>query len=83
MNPRDLHDLIQSGSGFAVLDVREHGEYNSSHIPGSSSLPRRLLEFEMRDLVPFQGARVAVCDDDGRRAGLAASTLERMGYRIP
>ncbi len=81
MNPRDLHDLIQSGSGFAVLDVREHGEYNSSHIPGSSSLPRRLLEFEMRDLVPFQGAPVAVCDDAGRRAGLAASTLERMGYR--
>ena len=81
MNPRDLHELIQSGSGFAAVDVREHGEYNSSHIPGFSSLPRRLLEFEMRDLVPFSGARVAVCDDDGRRAALAASTLERMGYR--
>ena len=77
----DLHDLMESGSGFAVVDVREHGEYNSSHIAGSSSLPRRLLELEIRHLVPFMGARVVVCDDDGRRARLAASTLEGIGYR--
>jgi len=31
--------------------------------------------------VPFAGTQVIVCDDDGRRAPLAAATLERMGFR--
>ena len=34
----------------------------------------------MLKLVPYIGTRVVVCDDDGRRASLAATTLERMGY---
>jgi rhodanese-related sulfurtransferase len=35
----------------------------------------------MPDAVPFTGTPVVVCDDDGRRAQLAAATLERLGYR--
>ena len=80
ISPKGLADLLDSGASVALIDVREHGEFNSSHIAGFSSLPRRLLEFEMGHLVPFAGARVVVCDDDGRRARLAAVTLERMGY---
>jgi rhodanese-related sulfurtransferase len=30
--------------------------------------------------VPWRGARVVVCDDDGVRAALAAATMEAMGY---
>ena len=30
--------------------------------------------------MPVKGCQVVICDDDGRRAGLAAETLERMGY---
>ena len=35
----------------------------------------------MGRLVPCRGVQVVVCDDTGRRAALAARTLERMGYR--
>jgi rhodanese-related sulfurtransferase len=63
-----------------LIDVREAGEYNSTHIPGSSLIPRRQLEFQMAAAAPFRGASVVVCDDDGRRAELAVTTLERMGY---
>jgi rhodanese-related sulfurtransferase len=34
----------------------------------------------MQRLVPFTGTPVIVCDDDMRRAPLAAATLEAMGY---
>ena len=71
---------MEAEATIALIDVREHGAYNSAHIPGASLLPRRLLEFEMEPLVPFKGVWVIVCDDDGRRAALAANTLERMGY---
>ena len=72
--------MLEAGTPLAVLDVREHGEYNAAHIPGSSSLPRRLLEFRLQRLVPCMSVQVVVVDDDGLRAGLAAQTLERMGY---
>ena len=83
--PRDisaatLAHLLETGSALALIDVREHGEYNLAHIPGSSSVPRRQLEARMARLVPFRGVQVVVCDDNGLRAALAARTLERMGY---
>ncbi len=79
-SPATLRNLMASDTPFACIDVREPGEYNSSHIPGVSLLPRRQLEFDMPLAVPFPGTRVVVCDDDGRRAALAAATLEGMGY---
>ena len=76
-----LHDMLQKVPGtFALLDVRETAEYNLSHIGGSCSLPRRLLEYRVGQLVPWRGATVVVCDDDGVRANLAAGTLESLGY---
>lgn len=81
ITPAILKSLLEGESQFALLDVREPGEFNTSHIPGASILPRRQLEFRVSFLVPFKGAHVVVCDDDGRRAKLAAATLERMGYQ--
>jgi rhodanese-related sulfurtransferase len=79
--PETLTHLLEGGSTLAVLDVREHGEYNAAHIPGASSLPRRLIEFRLHRLVPYPAVQIMLCDDDGRRALLAASTMERMGYK--
>src|SRR6266478_4498277 len=81
ISPEALKGLLESRSPFALIDVREAGEYNSSHIPGASPIARRQLEFLMPHAVPFPGTPVVLCDDDGRRAQLAAATVERMGYR--
>ena len=76
-----LKSLLDAQGTCALIDVREPGEYNDAHIPGASLVPRRQLEYRMTRLVPFAGTPVIVCDDDGRRAPLAAATLERMGFR--
>ena len=75
-----LQEFLEGKGQFALIDVREPGEYNSTHIPDSSLIPRRHLEFQMSTAVPVQNTLVVLCDDDGRRANLAAATLERMGY---
>ena len=75
-----LSGLLAGDAPFALIDVRESGEYNSSHIPGAALIPRRRLEHIIEAAVPYKGARVVLCDDDGRRAPLAAATLERLGY---
>ena len=80
ISPQSLKALLDGNSQFALIDVREPGEYNSTHIPDSSLIPRRLLEYQMFEAVPIKSVPVVLCDDDGRRANLAADTLERMGY---
>ena len=76
----DLADLFSGNAPFALIDVREAGEYNSSHIPGSSLIPRRDLEFLIADSAPHRATSIILCDDDERRARLAAGALERLGY---
>ncbi len=80
ITPQDLNALIEQKGAYALIDVRDLGSYNGTHIPGSSSLPRHRIEFDILSLVPFKGVKVVLCDDDGRQASLAAGTLERMAY---
>ncbi len=78
--PPTLRHLLREGSSLALIDVREQGEYNAAHIPGSSSLPRRLMEFRLQRLVPCPAVQIVFCDGDERRASLAGKTAEEMGY---
>ena len=80
IKPQDLHALLSGQGTLALLDVRDMGSYNSTHIPGSSSLPRHRIEYDIPHLVPFKGVTVVLCDDNGSQAELAAATLQRMGY---
>lgn len=79
-SPEQLSELFTGTTPFALIDVREPGEYNSSHIPGSSLMPRRRLEFDLLAAVPHAGSLVVLCDDDGRRVSHAVATVESMGF---
>ena len=76
----DLKYLMEGKSPFALIDVRESGEYNATHIPGAALIPRRRIEFIIESSVPHKGTQVVICDDDGRRGALAAATLDNLGY---
>ena len=80
ITPAQLLELFDGDTPFALIDVREPGEYNASHIPGSSLIPRRTLEFDLAAAVPHPSTMVALCDDDGRRVSRAVDTVENMGY---
>ena len=86
ITPANLNAML-NGNGpdagstpFALIDVREPGEYNASHIPGSSLIPRRMLEFDLPTAVPHPATLTVFCDDDGRRADRALATAAAMGY---
>ena len=64
----------------AVLDLRERAAYERGHLFRATSLPRRLLEFRLPELVPAPATPLAVYDADGTLAPLARPTLEAMGY---
>ena len=81
ITPARLNDLLHDNSTpFALVDVREPGEYNASHIPGSSLIPRRMLEFDLPAAVPHPATLTVLCDDDARRVTPAVATAAAMGY---
>ncbi|MXZ92253.1 MAG: hypothetical protein F4W95_01460 [Chloroflexi bacterium] len=80
ITPAQLLELFDGNTPFALIDVREPGEYNASHIPGSSLIPRRMLEFDLAVAVPHPSTLVALCDDDGHRVARAVDTVENMCY---
>lgn len=82
ITPARLNELLNGDAGvpFALIDVREPGEYNASHIPGSSLIPRRMLEFDLPAAVPHTASLIVLCDDDGRRVSRAVATAAAMGY---
>ncbi len=79
-SPEQLNELFNETTPFALIDVREPGEYNTSHIPASSLIPRRRLEFDLNAAVPHPGTLIVLCDDDGRRVSQAVATVEAMGF---
>ena len=73
-----------------ILDVREPGEYQQSHVPRAVNIPRGLLEIKADPASPVadealsadQSARILVycTKGPGARSLLAAQTLSSMGY---
>jgi rhodanese-related sulfurtransferase len=79
---------IGDGHPPTMLDVRDLVESERGHIPGSTILPRRRIEFRIELLVRDRATPLILVDsgedvDDGRRdprAALAAETLAELGY---
>lgn len=82
-SPHQLRDLLArpDARAQAFLDVRDAADYNDGHIARTTLLPRPQLEARLRLVVPDPATPLTLVDDDGRRAVLAASTAEAMGYR--
>ena len=77
---RDLAALMASETLHAVFDVRERGEFNAGQIAYATSLPRSQIEFRIAELVPNRRTPVAVYDEGGGRAALAAQSIAALGY---
>ena len=80
ITPHDLQHRLADDAPIALIDVRDPPEYNTSHIPGTSLIPRRMLEFDLSDAVPHLDTPIILCDEDEQRVHFAAATVERMGY---
>jgi rhodanese-related sulfurtransferase len=75
-----LKRLMESDTLYAVLDVRDWGEFTLEQIPGTNSLPRGHLEKYSAVLVPKKDVQVVLYCDTGQRSTRAAATLESCGY---
>jgi molybdopterin/thiamine biosynthesis adenylyltransferase/rhodanese-related sulfurtransferase len=84
VDPSEVHDLqARNGSepDFAIVDVREQGEWDQGHIPGAIHIPRSYLESRFESFVPERDKKIILYCASGQRSALAANTLEeQLGY---
>jgi hydroxyacylglutathione hydrolase len=74
----ELHEGWADGqNGMQLLDVRERGEWDRGHIPGSIHAPYHDLH-ELPDELDPERPIAAICAS-GQRAAVAASLLKRLG----
>ena len=76
----ELHERwADVDGGLQVLDVREQGEWDAGHIPGSVHLPYHDIRALPEELDPDES--VAVICGSGQRSAVGASLLQRFGAR--
>lgn len=77
ISAQEVEQQLQGSTKPFVLDVREPGEYQQGHIPGSVLIPLGTLPGRLDEL-PSDQPIVAVCRS-GNRSGMATSMLRKSG----
>ena len=72
--------LMDSESGYIIIDARTQEEYNQGHIPGAILIP----EYEIADCAEKElsdkDQLILVYCRSGRRSKIAAEELAKLGY---
>jgi rhodanese-related sulfurtransferase len=72
--------LMESETGYIVLDVREQDEYDAGHIPGAILIPYTRIEEEASEKLTDKDQLILVYCRSGRRSKIAADALVELGY---
>ena len=77
IEPREVHELMQKGEKFLLLDCREPWEYETARIEGATLIPMREIPGKLEE-IPKDQTVVVYCHA-GMRSFNAASWLKRQG----
>ena len=77
----EAKEMMDSGRGAVMLDVREDEEYCTGHAAGALNLPVDSIDAESAAaVIPTLDTPVLVYCRSGRRAAMAAGQLGMLGY---
>ena len=77
-----LKEIMARGDEIILLDVRPRAEFETTDgIEGTDmNIPRNFLEVEAYEQLEDKNAAIIIVSSKGIRGGLAANTLQAMGY---
>ena len=76
----EAQKLMETESGYIIVDVRTQREYEEGHIPKAICIPNESIDKEPPSLLPDKGQEIFVYCRSGRRSKEAAQKLADMGY---
>ena len=72
--------LMDSESGYVIIDARTQSEYNEGHIPGAILIPEYEIADRAEKELPDKDQLILVYCRSGRRSKIAAEELVKLGY---
>ena len=72
--------LMDSETGYIVLDVRTPGEYAERHIPGAINVPNETIGSTAPEQLPDRKQLILIYCRSGNRSKQAADKLVALGY---
>ena len=80
ISAEEAKQIMDSETGYFILDVRTQEEYDESHIPGAIVIPNTEIETRAEQELTDKGQLILVYCRSGRRSKLAAEILVALGY---
>lgn len=80
ISPEDVHEKIEEGHAFVLIDIRERDEIENGFVPTAHLLGRGHLEAKVGSVAPEADCEIVVYCAGGVRSALAAHALGQMGY---
>lgn len=77
----ELMQRIKANKAGLILDVRTPEEYAEGHVPGAINIPYDHLGLRHTEIAAHKDKDIVLYCRSGRRVGIAASTLETMGFK--
>ena len=72
--------LMDSESGYIIIDARTQEEYDKGHIPGAILIPEYEIAARAEKELPDKDQLILVYCRSGRRSKIAAEELVKLGY---
>ena len=72
--------LMDSESGYVIIDARTQEEYDEGHIPGAILIPEYEIADRAENELPDKDQLILVYCRSGRRSKIAAEELVKLGY---
>ena len=72
--------LMDSESGYIIIDARTQEEYDQGHIPGAILIPEYEIAARAKTDLPDKNQLILVYCRSGRRSKIAAEELVKLGY---
>ena len=72
--------LMNSESGYIIIDARTQEEYDQGHIPGAILIPEYEIADRAEKELPDKNQLILVYCRSGRRSKIAAEELVKLGY---
>ena len=80
INAEEAKKIMDTESGYVILDVRTQEEYDEAHIPGAIVIPNTEIEARAESELPDKDQMILVYCRSGRRSKIAAEALVELGY---
>ena len=76
----EVHEKLDQGDKFVLIDVREESEFAKDHLPGAVHLGKGIIERDIETRFPDVNTPMILYCGGGFRSAMSSDNLQKMGY---